>query len=145
MNSTVRLLVRECALILALAAVPATLTYWLHAKHSALTWTKPPTAQVELGEVTRWTPPVLWVDAREAAAYDKAHMPGAILLNETEWNRLIPGFLDAWRPGVKVVVYCDAQDCNSSVEVARRLQSELSVEDIYVLKGGWASWKSQHP
>ena len=134
---------RECALILALAAVPAVLTFWLHPKHATLTWAKPETVQVELSEVMRW-PPVLWVDAREAAAYGKEHVPGAVLLNETDWNRLIPGFLEAWRPGVKVVVYCSEQTCDASEEVARRLRRELGLAGVYVLKGGWDSWKKLH-
>ena len=69
-------------------------------------WTKPAIEQVDLNTVSGWTPPVLWVDAREAPAYAKEHIPGAVLLNETEWERLLPEFLQAWQPGRRVVVYC---------------------------------------
>ncbi len=144
MRPATRSLARECALILMLAAVPALLVPWLHPKRAALTWTKPDTTQVDLTEVLSWPPPVLWVDAREAQAYDADHIPDAILLNETEWNRLIPGFLAAWRPGAKVVVYCNARACDASEEVTRRLQRELNLSDVYVLKGGWDSWKNHH-
>jgi rhodanese-related sulfurtransferase len=100
---------------------------------------------VELEMVTRWRTPVLWVDARPASAYGKRHVPDAISLNESEWERLLPGFLEAWRPDVKVVVYCDSQACNSSEEVARRLRRELNLDEVFVLKGGWSSWLEAHP
>jgi rhodanese-related sulfurtransferase len=144
MNASLRPLVRECALLLLLAAIPALLTVWLHPKRVALGWSKPDLGQVDLSEVRSWLSPVLWVDAREASAYVKEHIPHAVLLNETEWNRLIPGFLEVWRPDVKVVVYCSEQTCNASEEVARRLRRELNLPDVFVLKGGWDSWKSLH-
>lgn len=133
---------RDCLLLLLLAAVPALLTFWLHPRRPA--WVKPAVAQVTLAEIARWPPPVLWVDAREAPAYTSEHIPGAVLLNETEWERLLPGFLEAWRPEARVVVYCDTQACNASEEVARRLQRELNLSDVSVVKGGWAAWKSLH-
>src|SRR3972149_741050 len=127
---------RECGLLLVIAAVPALLTCWLHPKHPVWSWNRPGVEQVDLSGVSRWTTPVLWVDAREAQAYTKAHIPGAVLLNESEWERLLPGFLEAWQPGTKVIVYCDTQACNASEEVALRLRRELNLKDIFVLKGG---------
>jgi rhodanese-related sulfurtransferase len=134
---------RDCVLLLIVAAVPALLSFWLHPKRPA--WSKPAIAQVDLAEITRWPPPVLWVDAREASAYAKEHIPGAVLLNETEWNRLIPGFLEAWQPDAKVVIYCDTHACNASEEVALRLRRELNLANVSIMKGGWASWQSRHP
>lgn len=136
---------RECALLLLVAAVPALLTCWLHPKRVALSWTKPAVPEIELDEAMRWTPPALWIDARETHAYGEKHIPGALLLNETEWTHLLPGFLEKWQPDAKVVVYCDSQACDASQAVARRLQRELNLPDVYVLKGGWTSWQSIHP
>ncbi|MDI1248807.1 MAG: rhodanese-like domain-containing protein [Lacunisphaera sp.] len=144
MNTSLRPLMRECALVLLLAAIPAMLTVWLHPKRAALGWSRLDLGQVELSEVKGWQSPVLWVDAREDSTYTREHIPDAVLLNETEWNRLIPGFLEVWRPDVRVVVYCGEQTCNASEEVARRLRRELNLTDVYVLKGGWDSWQSQH-
>lgn len=138
-------ILRESALLLLLAAVPALLTFWPHPKRPGWTWTKPGVAEVDLSEVTRWSPPVLWIDAREAAAYHHQHIPGAVLLNEGNWEELLPGFLEVWQPGAKVVVYCDSQACDASQSVALRLQRELNLSEITVLKGGWASWKNLHP
>lgn len=39
---------RECLLIVVLAAVPALLSLWLHPKRPMLAWTKPGIAEVEL-------------------------------------------------------------------------------------------------
>ena len=36
--------------------------------------------------------------------------------------------------------HCDDQQCNRSQDVAARLQRELRVGNVYVLKGGWAAW-----
>lgn len=141
MSHRPRSLPRDCAFFLLLAFVPAGLTGWLHPKKPAWSWTKPAVEQVELADVTRWSAPVLWVDAREESAYAIAHVPGAVLLNETGWERLLPGFLQAWRPGQRIVVYCNSERCNASDEVARRLKRELNPGDVFVLKGGWSAWQ----
>ncbi len=145
MTPPARPLLRECALLLLLALAPALLTAWLHPRLPEWAWHKPAVGHVSLDTATRWTVPVLWVDARAATAYDQQHIPGAVLLNETEWERLLPGFLAAWRPGVRIVVYCNTQECNASEEVARRLQRELNLDEIFVLQGGWAAWQQTHP
>jgi rhodanese-related sulfurtransferase len=88
---------------------------------------------------------VLWVDARAAADYDQRHVPGAIRLNQGEWDQLFPLFLDGWRPGVRVVVYCNFQTCDASRGVALRLQRSLEPSTVYVLKGGWSSWLEANP
>ena len=139
-----RPVLRECALLLLLAAVPALLAGWLHPKRPAWSWTKPGVAGVGWGEVSHWSSPILWVDARAAEAYATQHIPGAISLNEGDWERLLPGFLESWRPGAKVVVYCDSQACDASQGVALRLQRELNLADIYVLEGGWGAWEKTH-
>lgn len=136
---------RDCGLLLLLAVVPALLTAWLHPKHPDWAWSRPAVEQVTLDEVSRWAAPVLWVDAREAGAYAKQHVPGAVLLNETEWNRLLPGFLAAWRPESRVVVYCNTGQCDASEVVALRLRRELNLTDVFVLKGGWSAWQHTHP
>src|SRR6266704_775263 len=116
-SSAPRQLLRDCALLLLLAAIPALLACWLHPKQPAWSWHQPGATEVTLGEVTRWPPPILWVDARSAEAYQKQHVPGAIPLNEDAWESLFPGFIEVWRPGAKVIVYCDSQACDASQAV----------------------------
>ncbi|MDF1826084.1 MAG: rhodanese-like domain-containing protein [Verrucomicrobiales bacterium] len=90
---------------------------------------------------------VLWVDAREREAFEAAHQDGAILLNLDEWGDLmfrhmhvLQGAFD--RP---VIVYCDAEDCGKSREVAKRLRELIGLDPVYVLKGSWRDLTSETP
>lgn len=135
---------RESALLLMAAGVLALLSLWLNPKRPTLSWTKPGVDEVDLRQVTTGSQAVLWIDARSTEAFRAQHIPGAISLNEGSWESQVPGFLAAWSPGTKVVVYCDTQACDASQAVAQRIQRELQLPDIYVLKGGWASWQQTH-
>lgn len=131
---------RECAAILLLAVIPAALSLALHPRRPALAWTPPGAAEVELAMVRGWSTPVLWVDARPAAAFERGHVPGAVPLTEAAWEQQLPGLLAAWQPAARIVVYCDSSACDASQAVARRLERELQLPGIYVLKGGWDTW-----
>jgi rhodanese-related sulfurtransferase len=135
---------RECLLLLVLAGVLALFSLWLNPKRPVLAWTKPGAAEVELAQVQHWTQPVLWVDARNLEAFLQQHIPSAIFLNESAWEQSLPVFLAVWRPGMKIVVYCDSQSCDASQAVAQRIERELHLSEVYVLKGGWASWRQIH-
>ncbi len=87
--------------------------------------------------------PILFVDAREQAAFEKEHIRDAVLLNETEWESQFDGFMAVWEPGQIIIVYCSSQACEASQQVAKRLRRELGVSEIYILKGGWEAWKSE--
>jgi len=134
----------DCTILLVAAGALAFLSFLLHRKAPAWSWTKPTVTEVAADELKNWTQPPLWIDARSTNSYEKQHIPGAILLNETEWEQLLAGFLAVWQPGTKVVVYCDSQTCDASQAVALRLQRELQITEIYVLKGGWTTWLKNH-
>ena len=136
---------REAGLLLVMAALPALLGGWYHFHRQTLAWTKVLADEVEWTEVERWTGPVLWIDARTADAFAAQHVPGAVRLNEGEWERLLPGFLEAWQPEQRIVVYCDSRACDASQGVAQRLRRELNLTEIHVLKGGWNAWLQAHP
>lgn len=97
---------------------------------------------VGVSEAATWETEPLWIDARSTSAYQAGHIPGATLLNESDWSALVPGVLRHWRPGRPVVVYCGDAGCQASEAVARRLR-ELGIEPVYVLEGGWDSWKRE--
>ena len=143
--SPLRKILRDCLCLLLLATIPALLAGWFHPKRPVWSLLKPSVSEVDLSDVSRWTPPVVWVDARTLPAYQTRHVPGAILLNEGEWEQLLPGFLEVWQPNARIVVYCDSAACDASQAVALRLQRELKLSDIHVLKGGWASWLKTKP
>ena len=84
---------------------------------------------------------ILWVDARSEREFQAGHVPSAVLLNQEAWEELLPDFLALWQPGKMVVVYCDTEKCRASQEVAVRSRRELQIDDIFVLKNGWAAWQ----
>jgi rhodanese-related sulfurtransferase len=131
----------QLAIVLGLALLPALVSGALQLKWSA----EPPPRQgeVTLAMVHEMGDHVLWVDARARAKYDHEHIPGAVLLNEDEWNKLFPAFSDAWDPDKVVVVYCDGGSCEASHAVAERLRKELQNQNVYVLKGGWSTWQGR--
>ncbi len=133
---------RQLAAVLGLALLPALVSGFVQ-----LRWAPPPppsgAGEVTLAMVEPWGDQVLWVDARSRAKYDHAHIPGALLLNEDEWNALIAPFLDAWDPVVPVVIYCDGGTCEASHKVAGRLRAELQIERVHILKGGWSAWSAR--
>ncbi|HEY0946171.1 MAG TPA: rhodanese-like domain-containing protein [Opitutaceae bacterium] len=128
-------------LLCVLALAPAVLTAWLHPRRPDWVQLRHPVAELPLAEVRQRFPDALWVDARKAADYARDHVSGAVLLNEDAWDEQLGGFVEAWRPGQGVVVYCDSAGCGASRLVAERLRRELGVDDVVVLQGGWAGWR----
>ena len=128
---------RQLAALLALALAPALVSGVVQLQR-----TGPPLVEDEAAPrlVKSWGEKVLWVDARPRAKFEAGHIPGAVLLNEDEWDRLVPAFLDAWEPERMVVVYCDSGSCEASHAVARRLRADLKLENVRVLQGGWKAW-----
>lgn len=109
--------------------------------------------RLEAGEVTLQRLPaameaILWIDARTEAQYEEEHIPGAVLVNEDDWEAGLMRFFEVWDPEHTVIVYCDAADCHSSRALAARLERELGpdVGTVYHLHGGWVAWrKTQTP
>ena len=114
-----------CALFLALAV-------FSHAKLTAV----PPV----ITEVAAIVPEnVLWIDARSEADYSAEHIPGALCLNEKNWEESLPRFFETWQPPTQIVVYCDA-GCPASAKIAARLE-ELGIEPVKIMEGGFEAWK----
>src|SRR5437879_282331 len=95
---------RQAGAILGLALLPALGAAFLHPKKPA--WDAPQKDEVPLSAVANWGSTVLWVDARPRSEYQRDHIPGALLLNQAEWDSLIVPVLEAWTPERVVVVYC---------------------------------------
>ncbi len=136
MNAVRIPLLRCVAGVLLLALVPALLSAWLHPRKPS--WER--TGEVALSTVAGWAD-VLWIDARPATAYSEAHVPGALNLPSGAWESHIETVLIAWAPERRVVVYCDGHSCRASHEVAARMRTELGLENVHVLTGGWDAWR----
>ena len=135
--TSIRESARQALLLMLAALLPALLAAIL----TRPDWRKvlPAADELTIEDALARTPPVLWIDARPSADYAKAHIPGALPLNEDEWSRLVPEVLNRWSPRRTVVVYCNSETCDASERVARRLR-EAGISPVFTLHGGWEAW-----
>jgi len=131
---------RQMVLLMLLAAVPASLAALWHPKRPQWHRAQPNGEEMDLSTALNLREQVVWVDARARSQFDEGHIPGALLLNSEEWEELLDPFLDHWKTGQTVVVYCSSSECERSKEVAERLHKEVQIPKVYVLKGGWKAW-----
>jgi rhodanese-related sulfurtransferase len=139
-ESVMRTIFRQALALALLASLPAAGAAFFNPNRPA--WQSD---EVTPALAQAWGEKVLWLDARAQADFDTAHIPGALPLNEDAWNALLPDVLAAWDPEKTVVVYCSSLSCHTSREVALRLRSEVGLPAVFVLEGGWESWKKAHP
>jgi rhodanese-related sulfurtransferase len=133
---------RQALSIVAVALIPALLSAGFHPRRPQFA---PPrfSDEIEWGEASRLGSRVLWVDARSLEDYQRGHIPGAVSLNLEDWDQLFPRFLDNWRAGKQIVVYCSSRECDLSEAVAARLRAS-KIEPAFVLKGGWEEWERRN-
>ena len=138
---------RQIGIVLVIALVPALAVRAFHAVRSdqsanGLAGGQETVTLAQLAE--SGAVPILWIDARNEEAFARAHIPGALSLRERNWDEQFAEVVAVWRPGARVVVYCDDRDCNASAAVARRLRRELGIEGVQALSGGWVAWQGAH-
>lgn len=97
--------------------------------------------EIEATQIQSLGKNLLAVDARSPAEFEKGHVEGAVNLSEASFDSQLGGFLDAWTPGMAVLVYCSSSGCNSSRHIADRLRNECGIENVYILKDDWTKWK----
>jgi rhodanese-related sulfurtransferase len=91
----------------------------------------------------RWHGKVLWLDARPREEFEKERIPGAILLNEQQFDELLLESLDTLQTNSKpVIIYCSGQRCEASRKVREKLLQVVSLDDCFILKGGFPAWKA---
>lgn len=97
-----------------------------------------PEGHVALDTVRQWDH-VLWVDARAEQSYRKASLPDAILCNEETFDSGLGNILEVAleQPGIRIVVFCDSSQCDSSSVIAKKLRELLPEYDVWVLHRGW--------
>lgn len=130
-------------LLAGVAALPAGLAVALHPELADRRRAGLPDDAVRPVEVNAWETPVLWVDARDAAAFARGHIPGALRLDEDTFSESLGALVTAWSPGMRIVVYCDTTACSRSRELAQRLR-DAGFEDVHHLHGGWEAWSRAH-
>lgn len=136
----------QALLISSLAALAAAAVFQIHPRSPSLYLVQEPLKadQVSLHEIReRWNDDVIWLDARPRDQFDAEHIPGALLLNEQEFDPLLLGILDTLQAASKpIIIYCGGQKCNASRHVREKLRSMVPLDDCYILQGGWPAWKA---
>lgn len=132
----------QILIICLLTLIPALGSALFHPKRPSWNPNELRSGEILLTTVLSWEKKPLWIDARSRKLYEAEHVPEAILLNEDEWDALLPVALTAWQPDQPVVIYCDSALCQASQKVAERLR-EAGLKPVYVLKNGWEAWRSR--
>ncbi|MEM0896066.1 MAG: rhodanese-like domain-containing protein [Verrucomicrobiota bacterium] len=84
---------------------------------------------------------VAWVDAREESIYAQHHLPGALNLNERNFDSAADAHMALTEFYDKpVFVYCDGAQCEASHVIAGKLQ-EMRYAEVIVVKDGWPGLK----
>lgn len=138
-------LLHQILLLLGLALLPA-IGQAIYYRNVA-PWHQAPVdaALVSVAQAQGWGDATLWIDARPEEEFARGHVPGALLLNEDQWNARLTALLTAWSPERKLVVYCSQESCSASHAVAERLRNEAELKNVYVLEGGWEKWRKSNP
>ena len=81
----------------------------------------------------------LWIDARSQAEYAHAHVPGALSLNEDNWDHALAQLFVTWQSPRPIIVYC-SEGCSAASQIAKKL-IEAGFEPVEVYEGGFEKWK----
>ncbi len=128
----------EMAIILAVALGLAGASHWL--RPDALPW-EADSYEIDLRQALSMSD-ALWVDARAEAEQERGTYPGAIALNEEDWEEGFARLLDVWQPGQPIIAFCGDDACVRSRSVAERLRRDLGEATAYSLRDGWSALRA---
>lgn len=81
----------------------------------------------------------LFIDARHSYDFELGHIKGAMNIPLQEFHNGHP--LLASVPRNKLIVtYCDGEECNSSVELAKEMYA-AGYSNVKIFFGGWNEWR----
>jgi rhodanese-related sulfurtransferase len=138
--------IAQALLLLLLAGSAAVGAFYLHPRAPALYAVEEPLRddEVTLAQIQeRWQGNVLWLDARPREQFEAAHIPGALLLNEQDFDNQLFELLETLQTNSKpVVIYCGSERCDASRKIRAKLLERVPIDDCSVLKGGWPAWQA---
>jgi len=142
-----RALALQVLVLLSLTAGATLLTWKFHPLAPALHLNAEPLGdgEVSVEQALAWEQGagVLWVDARPEEKFQQRHIPGAILINEFDFDQqMLESYHLITNQDLPVVVYCGSHSCKASTQIAEKLRDKR-VPEVYVLKGGWDAWVKQ--
>ena len=127
-------MLRQLVAIFALALVPALVSAAIQLRWRSHEPLVP--GEVHVATARLWGSHVLWVDTRTRTQFEAGHIPGAILLNDQEWEAQVPKLFALWTANKATVVYGDRSNQTAADSVAQRIRDELKLESVSTLKGG---------
>ena len=136
----------QSVILLSVAAGAAWATFQWHPRAPALYALQEPLRddEVTVQQIQeQWKGQVLWLDARPRDQYYKEHVPGALMLNEQEFDAQLFELLGTLQTNTKpIIIYCSGQRCEASRNVREKLVPLISGAEAFILKGGWPAWKA---
>ncbi|MEK7248957.1 MAG: rhodanese-like domain-containing protein [Bacteroidota bacterium] len=84
----------------------------------------------------------LFVDARHEFDYKLGHIQGAINVPLKDFTLQTSPLANIPKDKL-IVTYCDGAECNSSIELAKKL-SEAGFTNVRMFFGGWNEWQLHH-
>ena len=83
----------------------------------------------------------IFIDARNDAAYEEGHIPGAIQADHYRLEDYIDNVLAFAEGAEKILVYCNGGNCEDSILVCGDLiEFDIAYENIFLFSGGWKAW-----
>jgi rhodanese-related sulfurtransferase len=82
----------------------------------------------------------LFIDSRHPDDFIAGHIRGAINVPLHDFDESHP-ILSILAPDQMLIIYCDGEDCNSSVELAKLLRAS-GFSNVKVFFGGWKQWRA---
>lgn len=138
-------MIREALLLVVLSLAGAVCTHFLHPRAPSWYLTEAPLADDEISMAViagKWNNDVFWIDARISSQYEQQHVPGAVSLNEQNFDQALFDQIQTFQELKKpVVIYCDSEKCDASRKVREQLLLRMPLENVFVLKGGWQAWQ----
>jgi rhodanese-related sulfurtransferase len=84
----------------------------------------------------------LFLDARTPWEFEAGRIQGALSLPPDEFDFLFPELEERLRSAEALITYCDGERCPLGNELARMLR-ERGIDNVFVLKNGWALWRNE--
>ena len=136
---------RETLLLILLSLAGATGTHFLHPRAPSWYLTEAPLTDDEVSMsviAEKWQGDVFWIDARIASQFEQQHVPGAVSLNEQNFDQALFDQIQVLQDLKKpVVIYCGSEKCDASRKIREQLLQRVPLENVFVLKGGWQAWQ----
>jgi len=84
----------------------------------------------------------VFIDARDADAFEEGHIKGAVSLPMEAFDVQIERILERYTLDQKIITYCSGRACEDSHHLAQLL-TEFGYENVSVMIDGFPGWKEK--